>query len=156
MAVSTQRRLAFTMNKPTTQSGANWGWVRVSVKKYTSGTGPAFDAFKLSKDPVNNIIVRARCRSVMGATLDADQAGYPKDGWVLAYFDDDGNLVRNLSDGKTRQRGCYARGRVLPHILVNPGRACWQPHLEPVVSKQQRMPSHHTPTSWLTTNCLLI
>ena len=109
--------LQFTMNKPTTQSGANWGWVRVDVKKYTSGTGPAFDAFK-----VNNQVYKTSAPDVvvMGASLDADQAGYPKDGWVLAYFDDDGNLVGTYPTEKLAKYGATpAAASCL--TSVNPG-----------------------------------
>lgn len=80
----------FTMVKPSDQGGANWGWVRVDVKKYKPKKDTAFEAFQ-----VNNVFYKTTAPDVAltGGRLANNQTGYPKDGWVLAYFDDDGNLT---------------------------------------------------------------
>lgn len=81
----------FTMIEPKpSTTGSNWGWVKVQVASYRLSNGSAFEAFM-----VNNRVYRAAAPNAeaFGATLSNNQNGYPKNGWVLAYFSDDGKLV---------------------------------------------------------------
>ena len=107
----------FTMVKPTDQGGANWGWVKVDVRKYKLASGGAFEAFE-----VNGQLFKTAEPDVpvTGASLTSKQKGYPKDGWVLAYFDDDGNLAGTYP---TEQLGKYGATPAAASCLtsVNPG-----------------------------------
>lgn len=98
----------FKASTPTTQN--SWAWSKVTIERYRSanplnginglactnnGTSNRFDAFV-----VNNTLYRISTTTpptVSPATgtycRDTDQTGYPKTGWVLAYFDDGGNLT---------------------------------------------------------------
>jgi len=99
----------FTMTAPTTTSGKSWAWVKVSIERYrqstplngvnglvcdNSGASNGFDGFtlnstfyKITGTPPALVQPPATyCKAV-------NQTGYPKNGWVLAYFDDGGNLT---------------------------------------------------------------
>lgn len=108
--VATLPATQFTMTEPTTASGNSWAWVKVTIERYrqaaplngvnglqctNSGSSNRFDAFTL-----NNTFYRIQPGTpptliTPPATYckDTDQTGYPKAGWVLAYFDDSGNLT---------------------------------------------------------------
>jgi hypothetical protein len=110
--------LQFTMTVPaasTTES--NWGWVKVKVESYKLSTGPAFGAFKVNS---NVYKTTAPDIPVLGATLANNQNGYPKDGWVLAYFTDSGELVGTYPD---YQLAAYGATPAAKSCLasVNPG-----------------------------------
>ena len=81
----------FTQIEPQpTTVGSNWGWLRVDVNHYTYGS-TEFDGFKVG----DNIYKTSEPDiAVLGAAPTAPQPdGYPEDGWVLAYFTNDGAWV---------------------------------------------------------------
>ncbi len=94
--------LAQFTTDPTSGTNANWQWVQVEVQRYEiwrgnngQGNGKGklervFDGFSVADrlyatdDPTVTVV---------GASLMVPQPeGYPKAGWVLAYFDDQGGL----------------------------------------------------------------
>lgn len=94
----------FTTTDPGTASrGSGWQWVRVDVFRHEIRAGNhgqgggkgklerAFDGFQ-----VNGTIYATEApeTAVFGSLpLDPQPHSYPKSGWVLAYYDDEGGLV---------------------------------------------------------------
>lgn len=103
--------------EPTAGANANWQWVAVNVQRYNQyrvnqggggGSGPKigeFDGFVSG----GNVRDTAHPETVaLNASLANPQPeGYPKQGWVLAYYDDQGGLTGTYpahtaaSDGAT-------------------------------------------------------
>ncbi|MBL8446993.1 MAG: hypothetical protein JNJ44_06225 [Zoogloeaceae bacterium] len=88
---------------PSTSTG-KWAWVEVPVKQYrqsaagingvctNSGSSGKVDGFKLRSTDTLVYLVSNPAAGVSGYCEAVTQdAGYPKKGWVLAYFDDQGN-----------------------------------------------------------------
>ncbi|WP_156480695.1 hypothetical protein [Thauera humireducens] len=109
----------FTMIEPKpTQAKTNWGWLRVDVRRYDLlKKGPAFDAFeaggKIYKTSAPDV-------EVVGASLAKNQNGYPKDAWVLAYFDDSGALVSTYPSEQLAEPGATPAAQSCL-ASVNPG-----------------------------------
>lgn len=99
----------FRLMPPDSTTSTSWAWVEVSIERYraatpvnnvnglscsTPGNSNRFDAFK-----VNNIFYKIDGTTTPPTLVgmptiyckDTDQSGYPKKGWVLAYFDNGGN-----------------------------------------------------------------
>ena len=108
----------FTMVKPQhTPAGSNWGWEKIAVRSYETTTETAFEAFEVDG---NIYKTSAPADPVLGATLAADQTGYPKDAWVLAYFTDGGDRVGTYPTYVVAEFGATpATGSCL--ASVNPG-----------------------------------
>ncbi len=93
----------FTMTEPTATGGVphqDWAWLKVVVQRYEDGVGP-FIGFEVTiggtgrifkiEDPYDPNVPPVE---VSGASVSLDQSGgYPKDGWVIAYFNNGGDLV---------------------------------------------------------------
>lgn len=108
----------FTMIEPQPTLGkTNWGWLRVDVRKYRLATGSAFEAFeaggKIYKTSAPDV-------EVVGASLAKNQNGYPKDAWVLAYFDDSGALVSTYPSEQLAEPGATPAAQSCL-ASVNPG-----------------------------------
>ena len=93
----------FRTTAPSTTSGEDWAWVKVSIHRYKIGTAgidgvctnngsnQAFDAFKLNDSDSVVYKTSAPTTPVSGAYKTVNQPnGYPLTGYVLAYFDDGG------------------------------------------------------------------
>lgn len=70
----------------------DWAWQSVNVNSYyVPPSGDPFDGFVVGSSVYSTL---APLSPVLGAVQVSPQpAGYPKQGWVLAYFDDAGNLT---------------------------------------------------------------
>ena len=71
---------------------AKWGWRHVDVRLYVTspGSDSTFDGFTING--VESVVYSTTtpATAVSGASLYGDQTDYPKDGWVLARFDEHG------------------------------------------------------------------
>ncbi|MBL8439216.1 MAG: hypothetical protein JNM61_13530 [Zoogloeaceae bacterium] len=88
---------------PSTSTG-KWAWVEVPVKQYrqstagmngvctNSGNSGKVDGFKLRTGDTKVYLVSNPGTAVTNyCEAQSQDTGYPKKGWVLAYFDDQGN-----------------------------------------------------------------
>jgi hypothetical protein len=69
---------------------AHWTWLQVEVSSYQVGRGASFEGFKVNGNVYAVKVPNAR---VVNAVPAGNQRGYPTPGWVLVYFDKDGNTV---------------------------------------------------------------
>lgn len=93
----------------TTTTDANWAWSKVevwqcSVKTDTGNT--TFDGFSLDGEASWYKVPEAANTApekILGASKkNGSQPGYPRSAWVLAYFDESGNLVGRYPDISAR------------------------------------------------------
>ncbi|TAH45792.1 MAG: hypothetical protein EYC67_09970 [Betaproteobacteria bacterium] len=83
----------FTMTDPSLSSSSKWwAWEAVLVQMYQTSGGAQFEGFAVNGNVYPTAVPVTPPRlAVTGATLVSPQpSGYPKAGWVLAYFDDGG------------------------------------------------------------------
>ncbi|MCK6407627.1 hypothetical protein [Thauera sp.] len=102
-----------TTDPGTTTTDANWAWSKVEVWRCSAPTSTGatteFDGFSLDGNSTWYAVPAAvglEPTKVDGASKISDQSGYPRSAWVLAYFDESGNLVGRYPDisARTSQR----------------------------------------------------
>lgn len=86
---------------PTAGANASWQWAAVNVQRYDlhrgsngNGKGPKLSEFDGFESGGNIYDVASPDTPVLNAHLHLPQPeGYPRQGWVLAYYDDAGGLT---------------------------------------------------------------